>query len=77
MRLEASTVSEAAHRTHPGSFVLCESKAAATNIFCSESKAAATNIFCSESKAAATSAQSERESPLHYGDELYLWIIKN
>ncbi|WP_375199462.1 hypothetical protein [Bacillus sp. RS11] len=35
-------------------FYLCESEAAATNVFCSESKAAATNVFCSESKAAAT-----------------------
>ncbi|MGE7943458.1 hypothetical protein ACQKNB_15365, partial [Lysinibacillus xylanilyticus] len=46
--------SEAAHRTPPGSSALCESKASATNVFCSESKASATNVFCSESKASAT-----------------------
>ncbi|MFB7158037.1 hypothetical protein [Lysinibacillus sp. NPDC056232] len=33
---------QAAHRTPPGSFALCESVATATNVFCSESKAAAT-----------------------------------
>ncbi|WP_152911536.1 hypothetical protein [Lysinibacillus xylanilyticus] len=35
-------------------FYLCESEAAATNVFCSESKATATNVYCSESKATAT-----------------------
>jgi len=35
-------VKEAAHRTPPGSFALCESEASATNVFCSESKATAT-----------------------------------
>ncbi|MFB7158036.1 hypothetical protein [Lysinibacillus sp. NPDC056232] len=38
----ASNASEAAHRTPPGSFALCESVATATNVLCSESKAAAT-----------------------------------
>ncbi|MGY3187756.1 hypothetical protein [Lysinibacillus sp. TE18511] len=38
----ASNASEAAHRTPPGSFALCESEASATNVFCSESKATAT-----------------------------------
>jgi len=33
---------QAAHRTPPGSFALCESEAAATNVLYSESKAAAT-----------------------------------
>jgi len=45
---------QAAHWTSPGSFALCESEAAATNVFCSESEAAATNVFCSESEATAT-----------------------
>gem|GEM_PF-4603039 len=47
-------LAQAAHRTPPGSFALCESEATATNVFCSESKATATNVFCSESKATAT-----------------------
>ncbi|QQP13685.1 hypothetical protein FJQ98_06425 [Lysinibacillus agricola] len=55
-------LAQAAHRTPPGSFALCESEATATtNVFCSDSKAAATNVFCSESKAAATNVLSARK----------------
>ncbi|MEB2282050.1 hypothetical protein LAV73_19045 [Lysinibacillus xylanilyticus] len=34
-------------------------------------------LFCAKAKRQLQSAQSERESPLRYGDEQYLWIIKN
>ncbi|QQP12238.1 hypothetical protein FJQ98_24620 [Lysinibacillus agricola] len=44
-------LAQAAHRTPPGSFALCESVASATT----------TNVFCSESKAAATIVLSVRK----------------
>jgi len=37
----ATATPKVAHRTPLGSFALCESEAAATNVFCSESEASA------------------------------------
>ncbi|QQP13421.1 hypothetical protein FJQ98_04990 [Lysinibacillus agricola] len=57
-----SHVSEAAHRTSPGSFALCESEASATMFYLCESEASATMFYLRESEASAAKRQSERNS---------------
>ncbi|QQP11294.1 hypothetical protein FJQ98_19045 [Lysinibacillus agricola] len=49
-----SNASEAAHRTPPGSFALCESEATATIFYLCESEATATIFYLCESEATAT-----------------------
>ncbi|MGA3678257.1 hypothetical protein, partial [Lysinibacillus agricola] len=61
------SASEAAHRTPPGSFALCESEASATNSLLCESEASATNSLLCESEASATNvycAKAKRQQQM-------------
>ncbi|QQP13665.1 hypothetical protein FJQ98_06315 [Lysinibacillus agricola] len=63
-------LAQAAHRTPPGSFALCESKAAATNVFYSESKAAATNVLSARKRSVSGKcficAKAKRQRQMFY-----------
>ncbi|WP_143114782.1 hypothetical protein [Lysinibacillus sp. FJAT-14222] len=54
-----SHVSEAAHRTSPGSFALCESEASATMFYLCESEASATMFYLRRSVSGKASVGTE------------------
>jgi len=61
---------QAAHRTPPGSFDLCESEASATNVLTVRKRSVSNKCFnCAKAKRQQQSAQPEWKSATHFDDD--------